>query len=132
MDHKNLFTQVLIAEARALTQAADRISEKEVTSLVKLYQDIAKSGGSLIVTGIGKSGHIAQKIAATFSSLGLPSFFLHPTEAMHGDLGRVSKSDAVVLISKSGTTEELLLMLPYLLVPKERIVALVGNTRSRA
>jgi arabinose-5-phosphate isomerase len=130
MDHKNLFTQVLIAEAKALTLAADRISDKEVNSLVKLYQDISKSGGSLIISGVGKSGHIAQKIAATFSSLGLPSFFLHPTEAMHGDLGRVSKSDAVVLISKSGTTEELLLVLPYLCVPKERIVALVGNIRS--
>ena len=130
MDHKNLFTQVLTAEARALTEAANRISEKEVNSLVKLYQDISRSGGSLIISGVGKSGHIAQKIAATFSSLGLPSFFLHPTEAMHGDLGRVSKSDAVVLISKSGTTEELLLVLPYLSVPKERIVALVGNIRS--
>lgn len=130
MDHKNLFTQVLTAEAKALTLAADRISDKEVNSLVKLYQDISKSGGSLIISGVGKSGHIAQKIAATFSSLGLPSFFLHPTEAMHGDLGRISKSDAVVLISKSGTTEELLLVLPYLSVPKERIVALVGNTRS--
>jgi arabinose-5-phosphate isomerase len=84
----------------------------------------------LIISGVGKSGHIAAKIAATFSSLGLPSFFLHPTEAMHGDLGRVTKSDSIVLISKSGTTEELLNMLPYISVPRERIVAIVGNLNS--
>ena len=88
------------------------------------------TGGSLIITGVGKSGHIATKIASTFSSLGLPSFFLHPTEAMHGDLGRVTKSDAVVLLSKSGTTEELLSLLPFLQVPKERIIAIVGNIHS--
>lgn len=130
MDHKNLFTQVLRDEARALEQAAARFDEATISSVVKLYETLAQTGGSLIISGVGKSGHIATKIAATFSSLGLPSFFLHPTEAMHGDLGRVTKLDAIVLISKSGTTEELLNMLPYVQVPKERIVALVGKKDS--
>lgn len=130
MDHKNLFTQVLMTEARALELAAGRFQEKEAKALVELYEVLAHTGGSLIISGVGKSGHIGTKIAATFSSLGLPSFFLHPTEAMHGDLGRVTKSDAIVLISKSGTTSELLDMLPYVQIPKERIVALVGKVNS--
>ncbi len=130
MDHKNLFTQVLLTEAEALTKAAARFQDQEAQKLVKLFEILAHTGGSLIISGVGKSGLIAQKIAATFSSLGLPSFFLHPTEAMHGDLGRVTKSDAIVLISKSGTTEELLNMLPYVSIPKERIIALVGKADS--
>jgi arabinose-5-phosphate isomerase len=130
MDHKKLFTQVLRTEAQALERTSNRIGDQEIKKLAGLFGLLTATGGSLIISGVGKSGHIAKKIAATFSSLGLPSFFLHPTEAMHGDLGRVSKADAVVLISKSGTTDELLLMLPYLAVPKERIIALVGNVHS--
>ncbi len=131
MDHKKLFSQVLQVEAQALEAAANRFTDEKARALVDLYQLLAASGGSLIISGVGKSGHIATKIAATFSSLGLPSFFLHPTEAMHGDLGRVSKADAIVLISKSGTTEELLSMLPYVQIPKERIVAIVGKVDSQ-
>lgn len=130
MEHKKLFTQVLKIEAEALEKAATRVGDLEITKLVSLFELLAASGGSLIISGVGKSGHIGKKIAATFSSLALPSFFLHPTEAMHGDLGRVTKSDALVLISKSGTTEELLSMLPYVSVPKERIIAMVGNVNS--
>jgi arabinose-5-phosphate isomerase len=130
MDHKKLFTQVLLTEARALEAAASRFKDDEARKLVSLFEILAHTGGSLIVSGVGKSGHIGTKIAATFSSLGLPSFFLHPTEAMHGDLGRVSKSDAIILISKSGTTEELLNMLPYVQIPKERVIALVGKADS--
>ena len=130
MNHKNLFTQVLVSEAKAIERAAQNFDEKTVVQLVSLFELLAGTGGSLVVCGVGKSGHIGTKIASTFSSLGLPSFFLHPTEAMHGDLGRVSKSDAILLISKSGTTEEILNLLPYLLIPKERIVALVGKVNS--
>lgn len=130
MDHKSIFKEVLVNEAKALEEAAARFTENEATKLVQVYELLAATGGSLIISGVGKSGHIGTKIAATFSSLGLPSFFLHPTEAMHGDLGRVTKSDAIVLISKSGTTEELLNMLPYVQIPKERIIALVGKVDS--
>ncbi len=130
MGHKYLFTQVLLTEAQALEEAAERIQDTEIQKLVGIFELLAGTGGSLIISGVGKSGHIGTKIAATFSSLGLPSFFLHPTEAMHGDLGRVTKSDAIVLISKSGTTEELLSMLPYVQIPRERIIALVGKVDS--
>jgi len=130
MDRKNLFSQVLVNEAEALTKAAARIDKDVVDKLISVFEILTHTGGSLIISGVGKSGLISQKIAATFSSLGLPSFFLHPTEAMHGDLGRVTKADAVVLISKSGTTEELLKMLPYVCIPRERIIALVGKVDS--
>jgi len=130
MNHKNLFTQVLTSEAKALERAAQNFSEKTADQLVSLFEMLAGTGGSLVVCGVGKSGHIGTKIAATFSSLGLPSFFLHPTEAMHGDLGRVSKADAILLISKSGTTEEIISLLPYLPIPKDRIIALVGKVNS--
>jgi arabinose-5-phosphate isomerase len=130
MNHKNLFTQVLLSEAKALERAAQNFNEKTADQLVALFELLAGTGGSLVVCGVGKSGHIGTKIAATFSSLGLPSFFLHPTEAMHGDLGRVSKADAILLISKSGTTEEILNLLPYLPIPKERIIGLVGKVNS--
>jgi arabinose-5-phosphate isomerase len=128
--YHEMMAQVLKTEAQALELMSSRLTPEQADKLVTLYELLTTTGGNLIISGVGKSGIIAQKIAATFSSLGLPSFFLHPTEAMHGDLGRVTKSDAVVLISKSGTTEELLLVLPYLRVTKERIVALVGNTKS--
>lgn len=130
MQHKNLLVQVLKTEAEALLKAADRLTDEKAAALVSTYELLASTGGSLIISGVGKSGHIATKIAATFSSLGLPSFFLHPTEAMHGDLGRITTKDALVLISKSGTTEELLNMLPYLSLPKERIIAIVGKANS--
>jgi arabinose-5-phosphate isomerase len=130
MDHIKLFRQVLKIEAEAILRCMSLISEVEVNKVIDLFEILSTTGGSLIISGVGKSGHIAQKIAATFSSLGLPAFFLHPTEAMHGDLGRVSKSDVLVLISKSGTTEELLALLPYVSVPQERIIAIVGNINS--
>jgi arabinose-5-phosphate isomerase len=130
MNHKNLFTQVLLTEAKALEQAAERFTDETATQLVNIFEYLAQAGGSLVICGVGKSGHIAQKIAATFSSLGLPSFFLHPTEAMHGDMGRVSKADAILFISKSGTTEEIINLMPYLNIPKERLIALVGKVKS--
>jgi arabinose-5-phosphate isomerase len=130
MGHKNLIAQVLLSEAKAIERAALNFNQSTAEQLVSLFINLTANSGSLVISGVGKSGLIGQKIAATFSSLGLPSFFLHPTEAMHGDLGRVSKSDAMVFISKSGTTEELMNLIPYLNIPRERLVALVGNTQS--
>lgn len=130
MDYQKVLSQVLITESNALKMAAERVSPQVGEQLVCLFELLTQTGGNLIISGVGKSGLIGQKIAATFSSLGHPSFFLHPTEAMHGDLGRVTRADAIVLISKSGTTEELLSMLPYVSIPQERIVAIVGNIHS--
>lgn len=126
-------SQVLRLEARCLEVAAQKFelqSQKEVLKLEKIYDYLIENSGSLIFCGVGKSGIIALKLASTFCSLGLPSFALHPTEALHGDLGRVQKNDVIVFISKSGTTEEILKLLPYLSFGREKMVALVGNPHS--
>lgn len=133
MTHTKTMAEVLRLEAQALTKAAEvleRKHEADVEKLKTLFDQLGSSGSSLIFCGVGKSGIIAQKLASTFTSLGLPSFFLHPTEALHGDLGRVGKTDAIVLLSKSGTTEEITKLLPYLHLPKSQRIALVGATNS--
>lgn len=130
MNYLAVMQNVLKIEAQALEAAQARFNETTVTRLAGLFEWLTQTGGNLVICGVGKSGHIATKIAATFSSLGLPSFFLHPVEALHGDLGRVTKSDVMVFISKSGTTAEILEMLPYLQLPRERLIAIVGNPKS--
>ncbi len=130
MKDRDFFVEVLKEEARALNLAADRIDSSQIAELVAIFQWLKSIGGNLVFCGVGKSGHIARKISSTFSSLGLPSYFLHPVEALHGDLGKLSKSDAMVLISNSGTTEEIMKMLPYLPICKERMIGLIGNQNS--
>lgn len=126
----SIFKSVLDQEAKALTSAMDKVHQGQMESLVSIFDDLKLNQGSLILCGVGKSGLIAQKIAATFSSLGLNSWFLHPTEALHGDMGRVKDKDAMVFISKSGTTEEILKMFPYINVPKEKLIAMCGNANT--
>ena len=125
-----VFKDVLEQEANALLNAKKLITRELSLSLVKVFERIKANQASLIFCGVGKSGLIAQKVAATFSSLGLNSWFLHPTEALHGDIGRVQDKDAVVLISKSGTTEEIIKMFPFLNVARENLIALCGNAKS--
>ena len=102
--------RVLELESSALLACSKRIASDPAPFVraIELMKDSLESGGKLIVTGIGKSGKIGEKIAATFSSTGSMAVFLHPTEGVHGDLGLVAKGDAVLLMSYSGNTEELL------------------------
>src|SRR5690348_10954235 len=86
--------------------------------------------GRVVVTGMGKSGHIARKIAATLASTGTPSFFLHPAEASHGDLGMITRTDAVLALSNSGETPELLVLLPHLKRLGVPLIVLLGKTDS--
>ncbi len=133
MAHTKTMANVLRLEASALEHAATLLESAgalEVEKLVKLFQELQASESALIFCGVGKSGIIAQKCASTFTSLGLPSFYLHPTEALHGDLGRVRKSDAIVFLSKSGTTEEILKLLPFLATKKEQCIGLIGASTS--
>lgn len=130
MDAIKLAKDVLKNEADALTQAADRLNLGSLARLLEIFDYLRDVGGSLVFCGVGKSGLIAQKIASTFSSLGLPSYFLHPTEALHGDLGRMGKDDAIVLVSKSGATEEIVKLIPYLPVEKNMRIGLLGNINS--
>ncbi len=125
-----IMANVLSTEAYALNQAADRLNEGTSQKLNILFQDLIVEKGSLVFCGVGKSGIIGQKLAATFSSLGLPSFFLHPTEALHGDLGMVREGDAIVLISYSGTAEEILKLIPFLKSSEDKRIALVGDLES--
>ena len=87
--------------------------------------------GKIIVMGLGKSGHIADKIAATFASTGTSSFFIHPSEAIHGDLGMIDQKDIVLVLSHSGETEEIVSLIPIIRNMGINIIALTGNKKSK-
>lgn len=123
-DFKAIAKEVLELEAKELLSAAHRIGEE----ISEATNAIANIKGKLIVTGVGKSGLIGAKIAATLASTGTSSFFLHPTEAMHGDLGMVGKDDAVLAISYSGESEELIKILPHI---KRFDIPLIGMARTK-
>lgn len=110
MNFKEIVKDVLLTEANELEKTANKIS----FDIEKAIDLIVNSKGKLIVTGVGKSGLVGAKIAATLASTGTSSFFLHPTEAMHGDLGMIGKDDIVLGISYSGESEELIQILPHL------------------
>ncbi|GAB5045714.1 KpsF/GutQ family sugar-phosphate isomerase [Thermodesulfovibrio sp. TK110] len=117
---------VLSIEAKSLEDLKDRINE----DFLKAVEIIHNSKGRVVVTGMGKSGLVGRKIAATLASTGTPSFFMHPAEASHGDLGMVTEDDIVIAISNSGETEELLRLIPYLKYFNVKIIALTGNPQS--
>lgn len=97
---------------------------------VAAVEEIVRTNGRLVVTGMGKSGIIGHKISATFASTGTPSFFMHPAEAFHGDLGMVSPEDIVLAISNSGETDELLRLIPFFKENGNKIISISGNERS--
>jgi arabinose-5-phosphate isomerase len=118
--------RVVRLEREALAEAESRVGETFAAAI----ELIAASKGRVIVAGVGKSGLIGRKIAATMTSTGTPATFLHPTESVHGDLGIVSSSDVAILISKSGETEELLPLLEQLKRLGVRTVAITGDGAS--
>ncbi len=95
-----------------------------------LCEEIIVNEGKFVIMGVGKSGHIGQKISATLSSTGTGSFFIHPTEAAHGDMGMIDKKDIVLLISNSGETDEIINILPSLKRLASKIVSLTSNKNS--
>ena len=117
---------VIRIEARALLALLPRVGR----NFEKACELILKSKGRVVVTGMGKPGFIAQKISATLSSTGTPSLFLHPAEALHGDLGRVMKDDVVIAFSNSGQTEEIIKLLPVIRQIGAGLIAITGNSRS--
>lgn len=117
---------VLMMEAEALRAMAGRLSETFERAVGLIHE----CRGRLIVTGMGKSGLIGQKIAATLASTGTPSFFLHPAEASHGDLGMVTREDIVLAISNSGTTEEIVNIVPHLKRFGVKLISMTGNENS--
>lgn len=119
--------EVFDLEIDALQKAKKQIS----TTFEKTVELILSSNGKIVVTGVGKSGIIAHKISATFASTGTPSVFLNASEALHGDLGMVSKGDIVIMLSKSGTTIELVKMLPTLHKVGAKTIGIFSNIETR-
>ncbi|MCS6806807.1 MAG: KpsF/GutQ family sugar-phosphate isomerase [Blastocatellia bacterium] len=118
--------QVIQLEAQALTQLAQRLDH----SFNVAVERILACRGRIVTSGMGKAGLIAQKIAATFASTGTPSIFLHPAEAMHGDLGMVSPGDVALLFSNTGETEELIRLVPHLRQREVIRIAITGRRDS--
>jgi len=118
--------RVLQIEAEAISALAGRLGPE----FVKALDLLAACSGKVAVTGIGKSGIIAQKIASTFASTGTPAFFLHSAEGLHGDIGMLTGNDLVLAVSNSGETEELIRLIPVLKRLAVKIIALVGRTAS--
>lgn len=126
MDHLANAKRVLDLEAASLLKLKDHLDEQFTLST----ECVLASKGKLVVCGMGKSGHIGQKIAATLASTGTPSFFVHPGEAFHGDLGMIGKEDVVLLISFSGETDEVLKIIPFLQWNGNKIIGMSGNPAS--
>ncbi|BDC98343.1 KpsF/GutQ family sugar-phosphate isomerase [Persicobacter psychrovividus] len=121
-----LAQEVFEIEAQAVKQLANQID----SDFVATVEAVLKSTGKFIICGMGKSGHIGKKIAATLASTGTPSFFLHPGEAFHGDLGMVTPNDTVLLISNSGKTDEVLNLIPFFKDNGNLLIGMTGKPDS--
>lgn len=118
--------EIFDIEIEALCRTRDSLGE----NFAKLVELVLHCEGKIVLTGMGKPGHIGTKIAATLASLGTPSFFMHPAEAMHGDLGMLSENDVVIIMSYSGESSEVINLLPALKMIGLATVAITGNPRS--
>lgn len=118
--------KVLENESKAIAKLAKKIGA-DFENAVEL---ISKTKGRVIVTGMGKPGFIAQKVSATMSSTGTPSLYLHPAEALHGDLGRVTRDDVIIAFSNSGETEEVIRLIPIIKKIGAKLVAVTGKQKS--
>ena len=123
---EQLGREVIQLEAEALQTLATRVDQQ----FAEACRLVLSCKGRVVVTGMGKSGHIGGKIAATLASTGTPSFFVHPGEASHGDLGMITPADVVLAISNSGETAEILTILPIIKRMGVKLIALLGNTNS--
>lgn len=126
MDNLQEARNVFDIEIKALEKTRDSLDDV----FLKILQMVVDCKGKVVVTGMGKPGHVAKKMAATFASLGTPSFFLHPGEAMHGDLGMISESDLVIAISYSGESDEIIKILPNIKLIGAQLVGITGNAHS--
>ena len=127
IDALKLANEVIISEVAAINNLKKTLGK----NLYLFCKAIHECKGKLIITGVGKSGHIANKLSATFSSTGTPSFFIHPSEAMHGDIGAITNKDLILIISNSGCTPEILPLLPNLKKIGCKILSLCGNVNSK-
>ena len=127
MSPKPSLADVMLEEAAAISAAAKRLDASTAARAVDL---LVSCGGKVIITGVGKSGLVAQKIAASFTSVGLLSVYLNPLDALHGDIGVVRDGDVVVLISNSGKTSELLAIVPFIKKRNVKMLGILGQSKS--
>lgn len=123
---KETFKDVMKKEAEAILSSIDSFDD----DIEKAVDLILNCKGKVVVTGVGKSGHVGEKIAATFASTGTPAFFMHATEGVHGDLGMIEERDVVIMISNSGETNEVLNLLPSLNKINPRKIAITKSKQS--
>lgn len=126
----NLATQTLEIETAALTDLKMRLLNEDASPFQDATSFLLDCKGRVVVSGIGKSGHVARKIAATFASTGTPAMFVHPAEALHGDLGMITQNDILIAISYSGEAQELLSICPLIKRMGAKIIAFTGNPTS--
>lgn len=122
----DLAREVLLIEAREVEALAQRLDDSFTQAVALILQ----CHGRIVVSGMGKSGHIGCKIAATLASTGTPAFFMHPAEASHGDLGMITRDDVMIALSNSGENDELLAILPLLKRMGAKLISLTGNSKS--
>ena len=121
---------MLEIEAEAVRALTSRLDQRFLTALSLILQCVDSGRGRVIVSGIGKSGHIARKIASTMSSTGTPAYFVHPAEASHGDLGMIRQADVLIAISNSGESEELMQIVPHIKREGAKLIAITGGGQS--
>jgi arabinose-5-phosphate isomerase len=126
LEIKETAIQTLKTEAEAIESLTGFVNDDFIESIRLIHN----SGGRVIITGVGKSAIICQKIVATFNSTGTPAIFMHAADAVHGDLGIVQKDDIIMCLSKSGNTPEIKVLIPYLKLAGNKLIALVGNPDS--
>ena len=126
---QKLIQDILAAEAKAISSISD---QNPFVQCAELFLRAKENGGKLLISGVGKAGEVGKKMAVTFCSVGLPSVFLHPLEAQHGDLGLLHQNDVLMLISNSGQTREVLELetLAKRLIPSLQIIAITGKQNS--
>lgn len=130
MDYLSKARQVIASEAQALQQLHDQLANEPLENAILLLERCVERNGKIIVIGVGKSGHIGEKIAATLTSTGAPAVKLNILNALHGDLGMVNPGDVILALSASGQTEELIDLLPLLLRLEVKLIAITGNKNS--
>jgi arabinose-5-phosphate isomerase len=126
-NHFSRVVDLMLMEAEAIRVTASRLKRRQVKRALELLHDCR---GKVVLVGVGKSGNIAEKIAATLTSTGTAAVYLHPSDALHGGLGILTADDVVIALSNSGETDEVITMLPYLKHRQVPVIAVVGNLRS--
>ena len=125
-----LLKKFLEQEAKAIISVDTKLKDLEIEKALELLNQCIDNSAKLVISGVGKSANIAQKIVATFNSTGQPAIFMHASDALHGDLGNIQKNDIIIIISKSGESKEIKSLLPFIKNMNNTIMCITGNINS--